>query len=277
MATNLFDSKALVRNRHRANRLAEPALFLHQLAASQVSERLSEINRRFTKPAIITAFPQIWEKALPDAEIVVESDLLDLKESAHDLIIHALSLHWANDVVGQLIQCRRALKPDGLFLGITFGGQTLHELRIALAEAESNLSGGLSPRVAPMAELSDFGNLLTRAAFNLQVADCDTVPVTYRNFAALTADLRAMGEGNALSGRIRTFTSRRLFEAAERVYKQHYSTPDGRINATFDMVYLTGWAPSDTQPKPLRPGSAKTRLADALNTVELTPGEGEQD
>jgi len=269
MTQALFDNTALQRNRDRARRMGAQGMFLHELAADQIEERLGEVNRRFISPAIVTAFPEIWKNRLPDACFAAESELLTLEEKAHDLVIHAFGLHAVNDPVGQLIQCRRALKPDGLFIAVTFGGQTLAELRSALAEAEASVSGGLSPRVTPMAELRDLGDLLMRADYALPVADSDCVPVSYQSLQSLMTDLRAMGETNALAARLRRFTRRDLFDAAQRIYQQHFPAPGNRINATFELVYLTGWARSDNQPQPLRPGSATARLADALGTIEF--------
>lgn len=269
MTAPLFDTAALMRNRNRARRAGDRAMFLHEQAADQILERLSEVNRTFTSPAIVTAFPDLWSKRLPNARIVPEAEALALDPQAHDLVLHVLSMQWANDPVGQMIQSRRALCPDGLFIGVMYGGRTLNELRSVLAEAETHTSGGLSPRVAPMAEMRELGGLLQRAGFALPVTDCDAVDVSYASLAALAADLRAMGEANALAGRSRHFARRALFQMAEALYHKHFPSPDNRLSATFEMVYLTGWAPDESQQKPLRPGSAARRLADALGTDEL--------
>lgn len=266
----LTDRTALERFRARALRSSNPALFLQEEAASEIYERLNEVNRTFTAIAIVTPFADLWRNLLPNAEIVPDGELLNLKPETYDLVIHAMSLHWANDFVGQLIQCRRALKPDGLFLGACFGGETLTELRVALAEAEVAIAGGLSPRVAPMGEIRDLGALLQRADFAMPVADTATKTVTYANMKGLVTDLRLMGETNAQTARHKSFAPRALFETASQIYKEAFATHDGRIAATFEMIFLTGWAPDESQPKPLRPGSAKARLADALNTHEST-------
>ena len=194
--------------------------------------------------------------------------MLDLDPQAHDLVIHALTLHWANDPVGQLVQCRRALQPDGWLLALLFGGQTLQELRASLAQAESDVTGGLSPRVLPMGEIRDLGGLLQRAGFGLPVADSFTTVVRYRDAFHLMHDLRAMGEGNALNARLRHPTGRAIFTRAAALYDD-LRGPDGLIPATFEIVALSGWAPHDSQQKPLRPGSAVNRLAEALQTGEL--------
>jgi SAM-dependent methyltransferase len=267
----LTDRDALVRFRTRAARMVNPALFLQQAAATEVQERLAMVNRTFTSPAVVTGFPQVWQD-LEGARIVADDEVLTLDVQAHDLVIHALALHWANDPVGQMVQARRALRPDGLFIAVLFGGQTLAELRAVLAEAEVAVTGGLSPRVAPMAEIRDAGALLQRAGFALPVADSVTQVVTYASPLHLMRDLRAMGEVNALAARDRRPLRRAVIEAANSLYIREFCDKD-RIRATFEMIFLTGWAPSSNQPQPLRPGSATTRLADALGTEENATGD----
>jgi len=262
----MTDRQALARNRARAARA--PALFLLESWADEVQERLIEVNRTFTAPAVVTPFPDFWQARLPEARIVPDDDVLELAEGSHDLIIHALCLHWANDPVGQLVQCRRALRPDGLFLGGLFGGRTLAELRAALAEAEVAITGGLSPRVLPMGEIRDLGGLLQRAGFALPVADGMVTQVQHADAFRLMADLRAMGEGNALAARLRRPTRRSVIVEAAVRHASAFSAPDGRIRSTFEVITLTGWSPHDGQQKPLRPGSAARRLADAVNTAE---------
>ncbi|MFC4669062.1 methyltransferase domain-containing protein [Seohaeicola nanhaiensis] len=261
----LFDRPALTTRRARAR---PEALFLHEAARDEVQDRLSMVNRSFTSPAVVTPFPAIWDDALPGAALVPDGDVLDLQPASHDLVVHAMCLHWANDPVGQIIQCRRALRPDGLFLAVLLGGQTLHQLRAALGEAESRLTGGLSPRVAPMAEIRDLGALLQRAGLALPVADSVPLTASYRDLTHLMHDLRAMAETNVLAARRRSPTRRAVFDLAQRLYTDHFADPQGRLPATFDLICLTGWAPDDSQPKPLRPGSAKARLADALRVPE---------
>lgn len=261
----LTDRRALLAHRARAAR--DPALFLHEVARDDVQDRLAMVNRTFTAPAIVTGFPQVWQD-FPAARIVPDNETLDLEVSGHDLVIHALGLHWADDPVGQLIQCRRALRPDGLLLCLTFGGSTLTELRAALGQAEIETAGGLSPRVAPMGDIRDLGALLQRAGLALPVADSWPMIVEYDDALRLMHDLRAMGETNALALRLRHPSRRAIFRRAAELYAQCYGTEKGRIRATFEIVTLTGWAPDASQPKPLRPGSAAQRLADALNTQE---------
>lgn len=243
--------------------------FLHEEARAEIEDRLSMVNKSFTAPAIVTGFPDLWAKWFPEAKVVADEDTLALEQGAYDLVIHAMSLHWANDPVGQLIQCNRALKPDGLMIAAFLGDQTLHELRACLGQAESALMGGLSPRVLPMGELRDLGALLQRASFALPVADKSPHNVTYPDLKKLVDDLRAMGESNAIGARHKTPSPKALFHLTEQLYKTHFSEND-RLNATFDMVFLTGWAPDESQPKPLLPGSAKLRLSDALQTREFT-------
>ncbi len=264
----LTDRTALQRNRTRAT-----ALFLQAAVADEVQERLNEVNRTFKSPAVVTGFPAFWAERMPAARIVRDDDTLDLMAGAHDLVIHALSLHWANDPVGQLVQARLALQPDGLLIATLFGGDTLSGLRHALAQAESRISGGLSPRVAPMGEVRDLGALLQRAGLALPVADSTDYPVSYTDPLALMRDLRAMGEGNALNDRLRRPTRAAIIAAAAQSCPR---TPDGRTPATFQVITLTGWAPASSQPKPLRPGSAQQRLADALHTDETPlPAKGD--
>ncbi len=251
----LTDRAQLVKNRQRAT-----ALFLQELAVDEVQERLKEVNRSFTSPLVVTGFPQLWDfPTIPDDEILAAP-------GGHDLVIHALCLHWANDPVGQLVQARRAMQPDGWLIALMFGGQTLHELRACLAQAESEITGGLSPRVLPMAEIREAGSLLGRAGFALPVADSFTTRVMYRDLWHLMTDLRAMGEGNALAGRLKHPTRRAVFARAAALYEAHRE--GDKIPATFEILTLTAWAPHESQQKPLKPGSAQARLADALAAVE---------
>lgn len=262
---NISDAQALTRHRARAH---PDALFLHQAAADEIEDRMAMVNKPFRSTAIVTGFPGLWAARFPGADMIPDTDILAVDQGQYDLVIHAMSLHWANDPVGQLIQCRRALRADGLLLTTSFGGQTLHELRACLAQAEADITGGLSPRVAPMAELRDLGGLLQRAGFALPVADALAFKVEYDSLRSLMRDLRAMGEANALAARLRHPTRRRIFQAAADLYQTHHGTDQNRITATFELLFLTGWAPDASQPKPLRPGSAQHSLAEALGTQE---------
>lgn len=263
-APTLIDTQALARQRARA--LADPALILHELTADEVEDRLSEVKRTFTSITVVTPYPQVWEGRLAGARVIRDDETLDLAPESCDLVIHALALHWSNDPVGQLIQSARALRPDGLFIAAAFGGQTLAELRAALAEAEVAVTGGLSPRVLPMAEIRELGGLLQRAGLALPVADSQTRRLSYRDAFHLMRDLRAMGEGNALSARRRNFTRRAVMGQAAAIYAENFSESD-RVIATFETLFLTAWKPHESQQKPLRPGSAVQRLDEALRAV----------
>lgn len=267
-APDLFDMTAL--DQHRTRRI-DRAMYLHDLVADDVRDRLSLVNRTFTDAAVITGFPDHWAEVFADGPVtprcVAPGDTLALEPESCDLVLHMLDLHWRNDPVGQLIQCRRALRPDGLLIAAFFGGETLRELRHALVHAESAVSGGAHPRVAPMGDLRDMGALLQRAGLALPVADTDRQIVTFPDLTTLLHDLRAMGETSALRDRPRGAAPRALFPMAETVYRDTFGQ-DGRLPATFDIVTLTGWAPDDSQQQPLRPGSATESLARALGTDE---------
>ena len=260
---DLVDRSRLARIRARAR---DDGMFLQHAAADEVKDRLEMVNRRFTNVAVVTGFPDLWRQYFPDAVIVPDDPVLALEPGAHDLVIHGLSLHWADDPVTQLFQCGQALVPDGMFLGVSYAGQTLAELRAVLAETETALTGGLSPRVLPMAEIRDLGSMLQMAGLALPVADSALRRVTYRDLMSLLRDLRAMGEGNALAQRA-GHTTRALFTAADRKYAEAFGE-NGRIPATFEMVFLTGWAPHESQQKPLKRGSATARLADVLGQAQ---------
>ena len=205
--------------------------------------------------------------------VQADEEVLPFKEESLDLVLSNLSLHWVNDLPGALIQINRALKPDGLFLAAIFGGSTLAELRECLTEAELAETGGISPRVSPFADLRDAAGLLQRAGFALPVADAETITVTYPDMMKLMADLRAMGENNAVLQRLKRPTRRAVLARAAALYAARHRVEGGRIKATFQILFLTGWAPHDSQQKPMRRGSAKARLADALGAVEGSAGE----
>ncbi|MFD1794658.1 methyltransferase domain-containing protein [Paracoccus aurantiacus] len=267
-ARRLIDPTALEQHRRRAARQG-PTDLLHRIAAEEIQDRLAEINRPFTRVAIVTSWPDFWKDAFPDAHVISDAALLDLPEGL-DLVVHAMALHWAEDPVGQIVQCARALKPDGLFIAAMMGGDTLLELRDTLSRAEIEATGGLSPRILPMGEIRDLGALLSRAGLALPVADHLPLQVSYRDLFHLATDLRAMAESNALNDRLRRPTRREVFARAAADYALRYPDPANaaRIIATFDMIFLTGWAPDASQQKPLRPGSAKASLIDALTPRE---------
>ena len=254
----LTDRTALIRNRARAS-----DTFLRDIAADELLDRLSLVNRQFKEPLLIGPASDL----IPNARRISDDETLDVTHANHDLAIHFMALHWANDPLGQIIQSARALRPDGMFQAACLGGQTLHELRACLAQAESEITGGLSPRIAPMGEIRDLGALLQRAGLALPVADSITIRTSYQSVFHLMHDLRKFGEANALNARLRRPTGRAVFQRCDEIYKANFSEDD-KIIATFEFMFLSGWAPSTNQPKPLRPGSANARLADALKTTE---------
>ena len=289
--TTLFDRRAWRLHRERAARQGCVA-FLHAEIADRLIDRLDDVGREFHTVLDLGAYggalsrglarrPQVerlvaLEPALPflwrgaGLRVAADPELLPFGEHAFDLAISALALHWVADLPGALIQLRRALKPDGLLLAALLGGATLAELRTALIEAELAEEGGAGPRVSPTADLSDAAALLQRAGFALPVADADTITVTYPDFWALMRDLRGMGETNALQARRRVPLRRATLARAAAIYADRFGLPDGRVPATFEIHYLTGWAPAPGQPKPILPGSATRRLATALGTTEIS-------
>ncbi len=259
--------------------------FLLHRALEDLLERLAVIQRPFPvavdlatpAPDLALALAQQHE-LLQLAQIsavlataggrVADPETLPLQPASVDLVASLLALHVINDLPGTLVQIRRALRPDGLFIACMSGGQTLHELRTCLTSAESEICGGASPRVIPFADVRDMGALLQRAGFALPVADIDSITVRYDSAFALMAELRAMGATNPLVARSRKPLPRAVFLRAAELYRELYADADGRIRATFEMIWVSGWAPHDNQQKPLRPGSAKMRLAEALGTRE---------
>ena len=254
--------------------------------AADFAERLSLVSRAFPRALDLgTPGPQVAEalranersvfRAAPilDAppsvpSLIADEEVLPFASESFDLIASALSLQWANDLPGVLVQIRRALAPDGLFLAALVGGQSLTELRTALTSAEAELTGGASPRVAPFADIRDLGQLLQRAGFALPVTDIDPIVVRYASMFALMQDLRAMGATNVLSERSRVPLGRAVLMRAAEIYAERFADVDGRVRASFDIVWLSGWAPHESQQKPLAPGSARMRLAEVLNASE---------
>ena len=258
----------------RRGRLGDGADFLVRRAAEDLADRLAPVLRPFPTMGDLATPGAAFKEALtairPDSSLVSlpfapsEDGNLHLPAENFDLIVSGLALQHANDLPGALIQIRRALKPDGLFLGCLAGGATLTELRQSLAQAESEATGGVSPRVFPFADVRDMGGLLQRAGLALPVADSETVTVRYGDIFRLMADLRAMGATNVLRERSRRPTRRAVMARAAEIYAERFADADGRIRATFEFIWLSGWAPHESQQKPLKPGSATTRLADAL-------------
>ena len=207
----------------------------------------------------------------PRPAVACDEDLLPFRDGSLKLVVSGLALHRVNDLPGALIQIRRALAPDGLFLGAALGSRSLHELREALLEAEAEETGGASPHIAPFADLRDYGALLQRAGFAMPVTDAELLTLIYPSPRELMAEIRVLGGGNVLSSRRKAPMTRHVLERAEDIYRSRYGTEDGKIAASFEIVYLAGWAPHASQQKPLRPGSAAQRLADALGTTEHRP------
>jgi len=273
----IFDPIARARERARAERM-DGDLFLVREAAQGVAGRVVPVNRYFARAIDIEPFAGTAPilKPLAGSWSIASFDrdeTLIAEWSGVDLVTSLLCLHSINDLPGALIQIRSLLKPDGLFAGAILGGSTLDELRNSMAAAEIAIAGGLSPRVAPLGDVRDLGNLLLRAGFALPVADVERTTVLYRDIGQLVRDLRSHAQTNTLAARSRTTLGRRVMREAVAHYQEHYAEPDGRLRATFDIIYVTGFAPAGSQPRPLRPGSARMRLADALGTREYSAGE----
>lgn len=279
----LFDRALWLARRARRALPRPEARFLHQAAADAVAERLDTVARDFPQTLLawpgapdwaqmLGAHPKIGRLTIAEPRA---DEILDAAPEAYDLAVLGLTLHWVDDPVGALIQMRRALRPDGLLIACGFGGETLAELRAAFAEAEAEVEGGLSPRVSPMGEIRALGGLAQRAGLALPVVDSDRLDVTYAHPLALMRDLRAMGEANAQHARRRAPLRRATLARACEIYAERFPAHEdpSRIRATFEIVTLTGWAPGPDQPQPKRPGSATTRLADALGVPELKAGD----
>lgn len=277
-APQIFDRDLLARRLARAAR-GGAVTFLLDRVAQDLAERLGVVLRDFRVAADIATPADALRHALRDRVATVDAagfgpgETLNLQESSLDLAVSALALQFVNDLPGVLTQIRLALKPDGLLLAALLGGDTLTELRQSFAQAESDIEGGVSPRVAPFADLRDMGSLLQRAGFALPVVDVDRITVRYDNAFALMRDLRAMGATNMLSERRRVPLRRATLFRMAQVYAERFADGDGRIRATFDVVWISGWAPHASQQAPLKPGSAKSRLADALGVKEYPTGE----
>jgi SAM-dependent methyltransferase len=269
VAPVLFDRGLLLARQSRALRLG-PATFLLDRVAEDVEERLHAVLREFADVADIWTPGELLRKPSRDRFKSIEHidlsepESLPLQPGSIDLAVSALAFQFVNDLPGVLAQIRRALKPDGLLLAAMIGGDTLTELRQSFAAAEAELEGGASPRVAPFADLRDIGSLLQRAGLALPVTDVDRIVVRYDSAFALMADIRRMGATNILIERRRTPTRRATMLRMAQIYGERFADPDGRIRATFDVIWLSGWAPHESQPKPLQPGSAKASLEAAV-------------
>ena len=297
-APEIFDRKALRIHRDRAAHNFSAHDFLTREIGARLSDRLLDMARTFPLALDLSArtggygpipggpggvervisceLSEQMARQINNGGVVADTEFLPFATSCFDLVYSNLDLHWTNDLPGCLLQITQSLKPDGLFLATILGGNTLKELRDVLMTAELEISDGASPRVSPFAGLRDAGALLQRAGLALPVVDADEITVTYENFFQLLADLRGMGETNTLHERLRTATQRAVFLRAAKLYAERYPAEDGRIRVTFEIIYLHGWSPHDSQPKALRPGSATNSLADALGAAEHYAGDTEQ-
>jgi SAM-dependent methyltransferase len=287
----IFDHRVRDRMRARAYRAGVAgADFLLTAAAADLAERLETVNRRFAMALDLGSANNDLARALVEggavdrvvrldrlpesgADIIADQDILPLRPRSLELVVSALALHWSDDLPGTLAQIKQSLQQDGLFVGTLLGGDTLIELRDSLALAETEITGGASPRIIPFADLRALGALLQRAGFALPVIDRDRMTVRYSTVRDLMLDLRAMGATNPLRERSRRPLSRAILARCQEIYAARFSDPDGRIRVTFDMFSVSGWSPHHSQQKPLKPGEAKTRLADALGTQEISAGD----
>ncbi len=291
----VFDRSALRVRRERAAREWEARSFLKREIVSRLIERLDDVRRTFPLALDLGCHGDEIAAALGGRKaiecliradlglgfarraggpaVVADEEALPFATHRFDLVMSAMSLHWVNDLPGALIQIARILRPDGLFLGAMLGGATLWQLRQALAAAESEIENGLSPRVSPFADLRDAAGLLQRAGFALPVADSETIDVEYANALELMRELSAMGESNLVVERRRGLARRATLLRAAEIYRERFTQTSGRIAASFEVLFLHGWAPHESQPKPIKPGSARHRLAEALDTAELSAGE----
>lgn len=291
---NVFDRRIVRLRRDRAAKRLDDHDFLLREVGERLADRLDDFRRRFPlaldlgchrgafsdvvgarggiQTLVHADLSEAMTKRAPPPAVVADEEALPFGPSAFDAVFSLLSLHWVNDLPGALAQVRLALKPDGLFMAAMLGGETLKELRHALMEAEIAVDGGLSPRVSPFADVRDAGALLQRAGFALPVVDTETITVSYPDPFRLIADLRGMGESNAVLHRRKSISRRATLVDAAARYAGTFAEEDGRVPATFQVIYLTGWAPDASQQKPLHPGSAKKRLADALGSSEISSG-----
>jgi len=289
----IFDRSLLRRRRARAEALGAET-FLLERVADDMAERLAAVVRHFERAVDLGTPSDALRRTLTDsgrvgglvavepaahrldegfARIAADEEALPFAEGSLDLVVSGLSLQFVNDLPGALIQIRRALRPDGLLLAALIGGESLTELRQAFAEAESEIEGGASPRVAPFADVRELGVLMQRAGFALPVVDTDRLTVRYDSVLGLMRELRRMGATNILHDRRKAPLRRATLERVANIYGERFTDEDGRMRATFDIVWLSGWAPHESQQQPLKPGSARQRLADALGTREVSAGE----
>jgi len=286
--SSLVFDRALLRRRQARARSVGVETFLIDRVASDLADRLGAVLREFPvavdagtptdalRNALAGATSIGWllrAATSPDADLVADEEALPFRDASLDLVVSALALQFVNDLPGALVQIRRALKPDGRLLAVLLGGDTLTELRQSFAAAEAEIEGGVSTRIAPFADVREMGALLQRAGFALPVTDVERLTVRYSSPFILMGELRRMGATNVLVERRRTPLPRATLKRMAEVYAERFSDPDGKVRATFDLIWLSGWAPHESQQKPLRPCSAQPRLADAHGTKEVGTGE----
>lgn len=286
MVHQVFDRKGVARHQARAAAAFQDFAFLAEEVADRLTDRLDDITRTFPltvdvgshggllaprlrgrngiETVISTDLAPAFALRSGGPSLVCDEEALPFAPETLDMVVSSLALHWVNDLPGTLVQIRQALKPDGLFLGAMLGGETLKELRSCLVDAEVEIEGGLSPRTSPLTDVRDLGMLLQRAGFALPVVDSDRITVTYGSALKLMQDLRGMGETNAVLERRKSFSRRDTLLRAAQLYHERHTGPDGRITATFQVLWMVGWAPAESQPQPKTPGSATHSLADAL-------------
>lgn len=291
-ALHVFNRQAVRRHRERAVPAFAEHDFMHAEVAERLLDRLDDITRRFPLAADISCRGGLLGRHLQgrggiesliggdlspalvaghDGPVaVLDDETLPFADASIDLVLSNLGFHWINDLPGTLLQIRRALKPDGLLLASMFGGETLHELRAALSAAEIEVEGGISPRVSPFVDIRDAGALMQRAGFALPVLDAETISVSYEHPLKLLKDLRGMGETSAVNERRTSFSRRATLMRAMEIYMERHAGADGRITASFEVIFITAWAPAETQQKPARRGSADVSLADVLTTPDAT-------
>lgn len=287
----IFDRALVRKRRDRAAHIDDAgAMYLFDQTAMALSERLDLVKRSFSVVLELGAANGSLTKILRQRvgvehvisadfsphisikaghNLVADEEFLPFAPASMDAVISNLALHWVNDLPGSLLQIRNILKPDGLFMATLLGGETLRELRDVMMQAEMNISGGASPRVSPLVDMRDMGALMQRAGFNLPVIDSEIVTVHYTHPFRLMHDLRAMGAANAVAARLRTPTSRSMMLEVARLYQEKYADQDGHVPASFEIIYVVGWSPHASQQKPMQPGTARQRLADALGTDEV--------
>ncbi len=297
-AMNVFDRRLVRRHRDRAAAALDAHDFLFREVAERLADRLDDVTRKFPLAldlgchggeiaaalrgrggietlvqCDLSAAMAQWAAGNGRPTLAADEELLPFASKSFDLVISGLSLHWVNDLPGCLLQVRQCLKPDGLFLAAMLGGDTLHELRQSLMEAELAEAGGVGARVSPFADLRDAGGLLQRAGFALPVVDGDRLTANYAHVLKLMHDLRGMGEGNAVRARAGRCVNQAIVARTDEIYRRRFGDADGRLAATFQIIYLTAWAPAAGQQRALAPGSARARLADALGAVEISAGD----